>query len=147
MHLSIEHSPIKTDFLSTAYNFKGSGKCISFVSMIDKRIILISLFCTFGLVAFSQEQSKDQSTSVESIRPQKDYAPKPKKKSKGAETTFDARNDFYDRQELLSKQKLKNEKEGSKPQYSDQKYFGHKREPKKRPPSKMKFCNVCGIRH
>jgi hypothetical protein len=115
--------------------------------MIDKGFILTSLFCAVGLLAFGQEQNKDQSTSVESVLPQKDYSPKPKKKSKGAETTYDARNNYYDRQEMLGKQRLKNEKEGSKPQYSDQKYFGHKREPRKRPPNKMKFCKVCGIRH
>ncbi len=115
--------------------------------MIVKRILFVSLFCFTISLAIGQEKSKDQSTSVESVLPQKDYAPKPKKKSRGAETSYDARNDFYDRQEMLSKQRLKNEREASKPQYSEQKYFGHKREPKKRPANKMKFCNVCGIRH
>jgi len=115
--------------------------------MTVKRILFAALFCFAISLTFGQGKSKDQSSSVESVLPQKDYAPKPKKKSKGAETTYDARNDFYDRQEMLSKQRLKNEKEGSKPQYSDQKYFGHKREPKKRPANKMKFCKVCGIRH
>lgn len=115
--------------------------------MIVKRILFAALFCLLTSLASGQEKSKAQSSSVESILPQKDYTPKPKKKSKGAETTYDARNDFYDRQEMQSKQRLKNEREGSKPQYSDQKYFGHKREPKKRPANKMKFCKVCGIRH
>ena len=104
--------------------------------------------CGVATISVGQDKKRDQSTSVESALPQKEYAPPvKKKKKKGAETTYNARNDFYDRQELMGKQRLKNEKEGEKPQYSEQKYFGHKRPPKKRSPDKMKFCKVCGIRH
>ncbi len=116
-----------------------------------KKIFLLAIFSSLAIVSFGQRKSKaekaDQSTSVESVYPKQDYSPKKKKKSKNSPTTYDARNNFYDRQEMLSKQREKNEKEGEKPQYSDQKYFGHKRPPRKRPPEKMKFCKVCGIRH
>jgi hypothetical protein len=116
--------------------------------MNGKKIFFVALFWSIGSVVFAQTKKKDQSTSVESILPQKEYAPKKKKKkSKGSETTYDARNDFYDRQEALNKQRIKNEKSGDNPQYSDPQYFGHKRPPRKRPANKMKFCKVCGIRH
>jgi hypothetical protein len=49
--------------------------------------------------------------------------------------------------EEVARQRRKNEKLMAKPQYSDPMYFGHKRPPKKRPPEKMKYCKVCGIRH
>ena len=116
--------------------------------MIVKKVFLVGLFCATAIGVFAQETKKEQSTSVESILPQKEYTlPKKKKKSKGMETTYDARNDFYDRQEALNKQRIKNEKNGDSPQYSDPQYFGHKRPPRKRPANKMKFCKVCGIRH
>ena len=117
-----------------------------------KKIFWLTIFSSIAITSFGQRKSKaekaDQSTSIESVYPKQDYSPKKKKKkSKNSATTYDARDDFYDRQEMLSKQRAKNEKEGEKPQYSDQKYFGHKRPPRKRPPEKMKYCKVCGIRH
>ena len=117
--------------------------------MIGRKIFLLAFGCSVATISVGQDKKKDQSTSIESALPQKEYTPpvKKKKKNKGAETTYSARDDFYDRQEALSKQSLKNEKESEKPQYSDQKYFGHKRPPKRRSPDKMKFCKVCGIRH
>jgi len=117
--------------------------------MIDRKVFLLALGCGVATISFGQGNKKDQPTSVDPALPQQEYTPpvKKKKKSKGAETTYNARNDFYDRQEAMSKQLLKNERESEKPQYSDQKYFGHKRPPKRRSPDKMKFCKVCGIRH
>lgn len=103
-------------------------------------------FCLLGILSWGQESKKDQSTSVESVLPQKEYAPK-KKKSKNSKTTYDARDNFYDRQEALSDQRSKDERNADNPKYSDPQYFGHKRPPRKRAASKMKFCKVCGIRH
>lgn len=97
-----------------------------------------------------KKKSNDQTTSaqpssLEPYYPAKVYEPK-KKKSSG-KVTYDAVDDFYKRQEQLVKLERKNEKAMDKPQYSDPMYFGHKRPPKKRPPEKMKYCKVCGIRH
>jgi hypothetical protein len=83
---------------------------------------------------------------VEPNLPKKVYAPKVSKR-KGKGPTYDARDKFYDRMENLEKQRRKNLVNSSKPQYSNFQYFGHKKPPKKRPPEKMKFCKVCGIRH
>lgn len=94
-------------------------------------------------------QSQSQPSSLEPYYPSKNYEPDKKKRDTRSERkiTYDARDKFYDRMEQLAKQERKHEKEMAKPQNSDPMYFGHKRPPKKRPPEKMKFCKVCGIRH
>lgn len=115
--------------------------------MICKKYFLLSLFCIGSVWVFGQEKSTDQPTSMEPVFPQKDYSPKAKKKSGNSKTTYDARDNFYKRMEAQQKQNIKNEKDGSKSQYADPQYFGHKRTPRKRPVNKMKFCKVCGIRH
>ena len=58
-----------------------------------------------------------------------------------------ARYEFWERIEQSAKQKQKLIKVLSKAQYSDARYFGHKRIPKRRAPNKMRYCNECGIRH
>jgi hypothetical protein len=58
-----------------------------------------------------------------------------------------ARYEFYERVEKAAKEKQRILKELSKPQYSDYRYFGHKKIPKRRKPHKMRYCDVCGIRH
>jgi len=58
-----------------------------------------------------------------------------------------AQLEFYKRMEAAVARKKKEMKLMSKPQFSDFSYFGHKRKPKKRPPSKMRYCKECGIRH
>lgn len=93
----------------------------------------------------SDTSSSGQSSSLAPYYPQKNYEPE-KKKSAG-KVTYNATDKFYERREELAKQERKNEKELEKPQNSNPLYFGHKRPPKKRPPHKMKFCKVCGIRH
>jgi len=95
------------------------------------------------------EEVQDQPSSLQPYYPEKKYEPKEKKGTKktAGKITYDAREQFYDRMEQVAKAHRKAEKELEKPQYSDPSYFGHKRPPKKRPPEKMKFCKVCGIRH
>ncbi|MCS6973521.1 MAG: hypothetical protein NZM13_03465 [Cyclobacteriaceae bacterium] len=99
----------------------------------------------------AQERQSDSPTSLQPYFPEKDYVPEAEKKSrkkiKQQPITYDARERFYERMEEVAKQRRKNEKLMEKPQYSDPMYFGHKRPPKKRPPEKMKYCKVCGIRH
>ena len=93
------------------------------------------------------ENSAPQPTSLSpSYQGNREYVPKAARRpSKGP--TYGLEQEFYDRMEELEKVKRKNEKLMEKPQYSDPLYFGHKRPPKKRKPSKMKFCKECGIRH
>lgn len=94
-----------------------------------------------------EESTTQQPTSLNPLGPaENDYAPKASRKSpKGA--TYGSEREYYDRMEALEKVRKKNEKMAEKPQYSDPLYFGHKRPPKKRKASKMKFCKECGIRH
>jgi len=94
------------------------------------------------------ETSVQQPTSLNptSSTQKKDYAPKASRKTtKGP--TYGLEEEYYERVEAVAKQRRKAEKILAKPQYSDPMYFGHKRPPKKRKPSKMTFCKECGIRH
>lgn len=128
------------------------------------RILLFVVLAVFALTALAQSKgsSKKKSstenrqsgspTSVQPYFPEKDYAPESEKKArkgrvKEQPVTYNARERFYERMEEVARQRRKNEKLMEKPQYSDPMYFGHKRPPKKRPPEKMKYCKVCGIRH
>jgi hypothetical protein len=58
-----------------------------------------------------------------------------------------ARYEYYVRVEKAAKEKQRMLKELSKPQYSDFRYFGHKKIPKRRKPNKMRYCTECQIRH
>lgn len=130
--------------------------------MLKAHCFIVLAFLALNASAQSKGSSKKNSpavnrqagspTTVQPYFPEKDYTPESEKKaSKGKvkeqPITYDARERFYERMEEVAKQRRKNEKLMAKPQYSDPMYFGHKRPPKKRPPEKMKYCKVCGIRH
>lgn len=66
---------------------------------------------------------------------------------KKAKVQHTAQYEFYVRIEKAAKEKQRILKELSKPQYSDFRYFGHKKIPRRRPAWKMRYCNECGIRH
>lgn len=68
-----------------------------------------------------------------------------KRSSRGP--TYGLVQEYYERMEAVAKERKKAARLMEKPQYSNPLYFGHKRPPKKRKPSKMKFCKECGIRH
>lgn len=92
--------------------------------------------------AVQQQPSSLDPSSAE----RKEYVPKAARKPfRGP--TYGLEQEYYERMEAVQKERRKTEKIMEKPQYSDPMYFGHKRPPKKRKPSKMKFCKVCGIRH
>ncbi|HEY3405100.1 MAG TPA: hypothetical protein VGK59_17045 [Ohtaekwangia sp.] len=93
------------------------------------------------------EVQEGQPTSVNPNYPQKQYGPKKSSKKKGSGPTYESEQEYYDRMAQLNKTRRKNERMSETPQYSDPTYFGHKRPPKRRPPGKMKYCKVCGIRH
>lgn len=102
----------------------------------------------FGTVALhAQSQSPEKSTSLQPNLPTKVYAPKASKKKKKSKVTYDARDEFYDRIEEINRKKRKSERAKLMPEYSNFQYFGHKKPPKRRPPEKMKYCKICGIRH
>ena len=91
--------------------------------------------------------SPSKPTSLQPNLPTKVYAPKASKKKSKNKVTYDARDEFYDRIEEMGRQRRKAERKKNLPEYSNFQYFGHKKEPKKRPPEKMKYCKICGIRH
>lgn len=75
-----------------------------------------------------------------------------KRKKKGRQNVLtqsleEAREEFWNRQEKIAKNRRKIAKKMRKPQYSDPSYFGHKRKPKIRPLHKRKLCKECGIVH
>jgi hypothetical protein len=106
------------------------------------------VFVLAGVVAYGQSNNQSNPTSLNPNLPTKVYAPKTsKKKKKSSGPTYDARENFYDRMEEVNKGRRKNSKMANQPQYTDFQYFGHKKKPKRRPPEKMKYCKICGIRH
>jgi len=106
------------------------------------------LFLLAGTVAYGQSNNQSNPTSLKPNLPTKVYAPKTsRKKKKSTGPTYDAREKFYDRMDEVNKRRRKSEKAKLTPQYNDFQYFGHKKPPKKRPPEKMKYCKICGIRH
>jgi hypothetical protein len=117
--------------------------------MIVKVVLPLLFACLLCSEVHGQNKKKSKGpTSINSSAPSTEvYAPKTSKKKKSSETTYDARDKYYDRVEQLGKTRRKSEKLSSNPQYTNFQYFGHKKPPKKRPPEKMKFCKICGIRH
>jgi hypothetical protein len=129
--------------------------------MVKNFLLVVLISCTLhswaqSLAGTSKKKKKanveevqDQPSSLQPYYPTRNYEPKEKKgaKKSAGKITYDARERFYERMEQVAKAHRKAEKELEKPQNSDPTYFGHKRPPKKRPPEKMKFCKVCGIRH
>jgi len=112
------------------------------------RVLAVIFLCVSALAVNAQKQKKAQNpTSVDPSSPSKVYSPKVSRKKKSGATTYDARDKFYDRMEMNSKKRRKNENMESTPQYSNFQYFGHRKPPKKRSPEKMKYCKICGIRH
>ena len=71
------------------------------------------------------------------------FAPRAKRKN----VKHDARYEFYERIEQAAKEKQRLIKKLAKPQYSDPRYFGHKKIPKRHSANKMRYCGECGIRH
>jgi len=71
-------------------------------------------------------------------------APKKHKKRKKKVKYTSGVNEFA---EARRKQYKKEERTASRPQYTNQAYFGHKKKPKKRKKGKRKFCKECGIVH
>jgi len=67
--------------------------------------------------------------------------------SKKQKAKHTARYEFYERVEKAAKAKQRSLKQLARRQYTDPRYFGHKRLPKRRLPHKMRYCDACGIRH
>lgn len=97
--------------------------------------------------ASSQDQPQNSPTSVDPNYQPKEYGPKKSTKKKTSGPTYESHDEYESRMKKNVRAMRKNERLMEKPQYSDPMYFGHKHPPKKRPPNKMKFCKVCGIRH
>lgn len=102
------------------------------------------------LGAYGQSSTNEQPpNSLNPNHVKRYYAPKAAKKVKShkVKVKHTAQYEFYERVEKAAKEKQRILKKLAKPQYSNPLYFGHKRMPKKRPPHKMRFCEVCHIRH
>ncbi|HEU5145476.1 MAG TPA: hypothetical protein VFT90_02130 [Chryseosolibacter sp.] len=125
---------------------------------MDLRIALIVLMAFASIDASAQfwKRKKKKAETENTVQhpssldpatsASKRYVPKESRRSaKGP--TYGLEQEFYERMEQVAKERRKTEKLMEKPQYSNPMYFGHKRPPKKRKPSKMKYCKECGIRH
>lgn len=92
------------------------------------------------------EVGVERPTSLDPTVLHKEYTPKPSRKATNG-PTYGSEKEFFERMAKVEKEREKEERAMQKPQYSNPMYFGHKHPPKKRKPSKMKYCKVCGIRH
>jgi hypothetical protein len=115
------------------------------------------LFCLIlAVIGFSREGSAQEKQSPNSLNPGHSSTAivthSKKKKTRffaprRPNVKHTARYEFYERVEKAAKEKQRILKELAKPQYSDYRYFGHKKIPKRRKPHKMRYCEECGIRH
>jgi hypothetical protein len=133
-----------------------------------RRIVSFCLVLSICLIASGQALAQDAASSLSpGKRPETssmlpDMTKTTKKKVKQRKGIFSpsrnegfrkanvkhtARYEFYERIEQAARQKQRIIKKLSRAQYSDPRYFGHKRIPKRRPPHKMRHCGECGIRH
>ena len=111
--------------------------------MSRMKIVGIIFLCSLAFNLNAQKKEKaNSSNSVDPYYPSKVYSPKASKKKKSSKTTYNARDKYYDRVELLEKKQRKNESNADNPQYTNFQYFGHKKPPKRRPPEKMKYYNT-----
>jgi hypothetical protein len=119
------------------------------------RYWILFFLLVVALPGLSQKRKnkKAADTPVEAFFPQKEYGPKvsnkgflgPGKKKKVIIRR--AKDDYEAREAALARRARKNEWQAGAFRSADARYFGHKKIPRKRPPDKMKYCRVCGIRH
>ncbi|MCP4460210.1 MAG: hypothetical protein GY816_19630 [Cytophagales bacterium] len=69
------------------------------------------------------------------------------KKTNSQKLPYEQKEEFEKRMKAVAKEKSKEARIASKPQYSNKSYFGHKREPKKRAVGKKKYCKICEFAH
>jgi hypothetical protein len=70
-----------------------------------------------------------------------------KKKQDNKKSGIETQQEFAQRMKAVNKQKKKEARIAGKPEYANKFYFGHKREPKKRPNGKKKYCKICEFAH
>ncbi len=113
--------------------------------------LLSSAILTSELRAQSKNPAdKDFPTTLQPVNPVKYYGPRKEKKKKKNTTTYNAKNEYYDRIENTWREREKREKSferGENMDYMKPPYFGHRKPPKIRPIGKRKYCKICGIRH
>jgi len=132
-----------------------------------KKFAFYVVFTLFGLTGMAQEKEKNPYPNSRNPYGNSDnlnkaaenekkglfswigniFSKKGKRKNNGVNYDERLRKEWEQRMEANAKKYEKMAKEMKKPQYSDPTYFGHKRKPKKRPPGKKKYCDVCGIVH
>jgi hypothetical protein len=128
--------------------------------MRNLRSVLFCLLIAVSFYTFAQSGdttpnslnpgSYSSTTTVKHAKKKKKihfFSPRREKAYARPNVKHTARYEFYERVEQAAREKQRILKELSKKQYSDPRYFGHKRIPKRRSPNKMRYCSECGIRH
>ena len=123
--------------------------------MVLRLVFIIAFFCV-GTPSHAQKKRKsskneDLVTSVEPYYPERnDYV---SKKATGTEEgaknsiTYKALEDSKKQRHRVNKQKLRAERELEKAQNIELDYFGHRNPPKRRSPTKIRYCKRCQIKH
>jgi hypothetical protein len=123
------------------------------------RFIFSLLAMVIVQVGVAQSQSIPNSLHPPSTSPKSELKPAKKKnrffsphraktsRIRRTPVRHTARYEFYERVEKAAKERQRLLRKLAKPAYSDPRYFGHKRIPKRRPPHRMRYCDECSIRH
>ena len=110
------------------------------------RSFCLYIFC---LSFISVQAQSTQPNSREPGKKRAFFAPRAAKvlKTRKVNVRHTARYEFYERIEKAAREKQRLLRKLSKAQFSDPRYFGHKRIPKRKPSFKLRYCKECGIRH
>ncbi|WP_162555585.1 hypothetical protein [Reichenbachiella versicolor] len=117
-----------------------------------KRIHYIIFLMAFGLSMLLADEAAAQTSRDSEVKEKSSSSRKVFKSRKvgSKKYTINYEQGLKEYEALMKQNKkkyAKMSKDMEKPQYSDPLYFGHKKKPKKRPLSKRKFCDECGIVH
>ncbi len=114
-------------------------------------IFVVFIFCFLGSLSVVAQSTRDTGAKppapvYQSSKKQKFSLFKKKQKS-NIKAPHETSEEFEKRMKAVAKQKSKEARMAGKPEYANKFYFGHKREPKKRPNGKKKYCKICEFAH
>jgi len=135
-----------------SYNIS-TGSRFGDVKISDMRYLLpvfvfffLGTFATFGQ-STRDVGGKPPAPVYQSSKQKSGFALFKKKQVSAIKSPQETNEAFEQRMKAVAKQKSKEARLAGKPEAANKLYFGHKREPKKRPNGKKKYCKICQFAH